>query len=110
MSQSGAGVLCLLRHLNGSSGCLSAQAIKIDPRNGIPYLPGSPRFGADDGLPFNLAAHGGPWHLHEAIRTSKYFTSNVDTADIVYVYDHCLYIQWLAQVIFDFSGLEKSRQ
>ena len=49
-------------------------------------------------MPYALAQHSGPWHLREAIAGSKYVTADMDQADIVYVYDHCYYMLWLAQV------------
>ena len=76
---------------------MPAQDVKLDPGNGIPYLLDHPRFKVEDGLPYALAQHSGPWHLREAIAGSKYVTADMDKADIVYVYDHCYYMLWLAQ-------------
>ena len=50
--------------------------------------------------PYALAQHSGPWHLREAIAGSRYMTTDMEQADIVYVYDHCYYMLWLAQVAF----------
>ena len=74
------------------------QAVVIHPANGIPFLPNTTFVKSGEEGPFHLAAHGGPWHLYEAIRASTYNTEDPDEADFVYVYDHCLYMQWLAQV------------
>ena len=79
---------------------MSVQDVKIDPGNGIPYLLDHPRFKIEQGLPYALAQHSGPWHLREAITGSKYVTTDMDKADIVYVYDHCYYMLWLAQASF----------
>lgn len=74
------------------------QDVKIDPGNGIPYLLDHIGFKAEDSLPYALAQHSGPWHLMQAINTSRYVAADMDAADIVYVYDHCYYMLWLAQV------------
>ncbi|CAK0784428.1 hypothetical protein CVIRNUC_007632 [Coccomyxa viridis] len=76
----------------------SQADVKLDPGNGIPYLLDSPKFKAEEGLPYALAQHSGPWHLREAIAGSKYVTADMEQADIIYVYDHCYYMLWLAQV------------
>ena len=75
------------------------QDVKVDPGNGIPFLPDAPGLlYLAKGAPIELAAHGGPWHLHEAIRQSPYVTKDMDEADIIYVYDFCYYARWLGQV------------
>jgi hypothetical protein len=76
---------------------MCAQDVKIDPGNGIPYTLDHPRFKPEEGLPYALAQHSGPWHLREAIAGSNYMTTDAEKADIVYVYDHCYYMLWLAQ-------------
>ncbi len=91
----------MLNFPDPSARCLMSamrvQDVKIDPGNGIPYLLDHPRFKIEQGLPYALAQHSGPWHLREAITGSKYVTTDMDKADIVYVYDHCYYMLWLAQ-------------
>ena len=74
------------------------QAVVIRAKDGIPYLPNTTNVKSGEEGAFHIAAHGGPWHLYEAIRASTYNTEDPDEADFVYVYDHCLYMQWLAQV------------
>jgi hypothetical protein len=74
------------------------QDLKIDPGNGIPYLLSHTAFRMEDSLPYALAQHSGPWHLREAIRSSNYVTDDINAADVIYVYDHCYYMMWLAQV------------
>ncbi len=74
-----------------------AQDVKIDPGNGIPYLLDHKGFSTEAGLPYELAQHSGPWHLMRAINSSKYVTQDIEAADVVYVYDHCHYMLWLAQ-------------
>ena len=76
---------------------ICAQDVKIDPGNGIPYTLDHPKFKPEEGLPYALAQHSGPWHLREAIAGSKYVMEDMEKADIVYVYDHCYYMLWLAQ-------------
>jgi hypothetical protein len=49
-------------------------------------------------LPQYLGQYSGPWHLVQAIRGSPYVTTDIEAADIVYVYDYCYYIWWLAFV------------
>ena len=51
-----------------------------------------------NGAPIAIAAHSGPWHLRQTIRGSMHYTTNMEEADIVYVYDHCYYMRWLGQV------------
>ena len=72
--------------------------MKIDPGNGIPYLLDHIGFKVADGLPYTLAQHSGPWHLMHAINNSRYVTTDMEAADVIYVYDHCYYVLWLAQV------------
>lgn len=79
--------------------CFQVQDVKIDPSNGIPFLPDAPGLKyLEQGAPISLAAHGGPWYLHEAISSSPHVTTDIDEADIVYVYDFCYYARWLGQV------------
>lgn len=79
--------------------CWLSQDVKIDPRNGIPFLPEAPGLKyLEKGAPISMAAHGGPWHLREAILSSNYATDDLNAADIVFVYDHCYYMRWLGQV------------
>ena len=33
-----------------------------------------------------------------AINSSRYVTTDMEAADVIYVYDHCYYVLWLAQV------------
>ena len=49
-------------------------------------------------LPQYLGQYSGPWHLAQAIAGSQYATTDIDAADIVYVYDYCYYTWWLAFV------------
>lgn len=49
-------------------------------------------------LPQYLGQYSGPWHLAQAIRGSPYVTTDLDAADIVYVYDYCYYTWWLSFV------------
>ena len=78
---------------------IAAQDIKIDPMNGIPFLPGAWQVKhVEVGAPIAIAAHSGPWHLRQTIRGSVHYTTNMDEADIVFVYDHCYYMRWLGQV------------
>ena len=49
-------------------------------------------------LPQYLGQYSGPWHLAQAIAGSQYVTTDIDAADIVYVYDYCYYTWWLAFV------------
>ena len=49
-------------------------------------------------LPQYLGQYSGPWHLAQAIRSSPYVTTDLDAADIVYVYDYCYYTWWLSFV------------
>ena len=49
-------------------------------------------------LPQYLGQYSGPWHLAQAISGSQYVTTDIDAADIVYVYDYCYYTWWLAFV------------
>ena len=49
-------------------------------------------------LPQYLGQYSGPWHTAQAIRGSTYYTTDLDAADIVFVYDYCYYIWWLAFV------------
>ncbi len=81
-------------------GICPVQDIKIDPMNGIPFLPGAwqVKHVEGNGAPIAIAAHSGPWHLRQTIRGSVHYTTNMDEADIVYVYDHCYYMRWLGQV------------
>lgn len=72
--------------------------MKIDPKNGIPYELDHIGFRKEDTLPYALAQHSGPWHLKEAIQASNHVSADMDKADIIYVYDHCYYMLWLAQV------------
>ena len=74
------------------------QAVVIRAKDGIPYLPNTTNVKSGEEGAFHIAAHGGPWHLYEAIRTSIYHTEDPEEADFVYVYDYCLYMQWLGQV------------
>lgn len=67
--------------------------------NGIPFLPGAWQVKhVEVGAPIAIAAHSGPWHLRQTIRGSVHYTTNMDEADIVFVYDHCYYMRWLGQV------------
>lgn len=90
--------LCSIRSALNSVPLIPVQDLKIDPGNGIPYLLDHIGFKVEDGLPYALAQHSGPWHLREAIRHSDYVTDDMEAADIIYVYDHCYYMLWLAQV------------
>ena len=81
------------------------QDMKIDPKNGIPYELDHIGFRKEDTLPYALAQHSGPWHLKEAIQNSNHVSTDMDTADFIYVYDHCYYMLWLAQVIVLCSSL-----
>lgn len=72
--------------------------MKIDPKNGIPYELDHISFKQEDSLPYALAQHSGPWHLREAVQNSNYVTNDMEAADVIYVYDHCYYMRWLAQV------------
>ena len=74
------------------------QDVKIDPGNGIPYLPDHVGFTATESLPYPLAQHSGPWHIMQAINNSRHVTQDIEAADVIYVYDHCYYMLWLAQV------------
>ena len=79
--------------------CFHWQDVKIDPSNGIPYLPDAPGLKyLEKGAPISMAAHGVPWYLQEAISSSPYVVEDIDEADIVYVYDFCYYARWLGQV------------
>ena len=79
---------------------IAAQDIKIDPMNGIPFLPDAWQVKhVEKGAPIAIAAHSGPWHLRQTIRGSTHHTTDMDEADIIYVYDHCYYMRWLAQVL-----------
>lgn len=79
---------------------LAVQDIKIDPMNGIPFLPDAWQVKhVEKGAPIAIAAHSGPWHLRQTIRGSAHHTTDMDEADIIYVYDHCYYMRWLAQVL-----------
>ena len=49
-------------------------------------------------LPQYLGQYSGPWHLAQAIAGSQYATTDIDAADIVYVYDYCYYTWWLGFV------------
>ena len=49
-------------------------------------------------LPQYLGQYSGPWHLAQAISGSQYATTDIDAADMVYVYDYCYYTWWLAFV------------
>lgn len=67
--------------------------------NGIPFLPGAWQVKhVEVGAPIAIAAHSGPWHLRQTIRGSVHYTTSMDEADIVFVYDHCYYMRWLGQV------------
>lgn len=80
------------------------QDMKIDPKNGIPYELDHIGFRLEDSLPYALATHSGPWHLREAIQSSNHVSADMETADVIYVYDHCYYMMWLAQVRRSISG------
>ena len=45
-----------------------------------------------------FGAHSAPWYVAQAVRSSKYFISDVQAADVVFVYDYCFYTWWLAWV------------
>ncbi|BDA44690.1 hypothetical protein COCOBI_06-1680 [Coccomyxa sp. Obi] len=83
---------------HGMPTCDVMKDMKIDPKNGIPYMLDHVGFRQEDTLPYALAQHSGPWHLKEAIQSSNHVTTDMDKADIIYVYDHCYYMLWLAQV------------
>ena len=79
---------------------IALQDIKIDPMNGIPFLPDAWQVKhVEKGAPIAIAAHSGPWHVRQTIRGSTHHTTDMDEADIIYVYDHCYYMRWLAQVL-----------
>lgn len=82
-------VCCL--HLLG----VPESLLQVAPVDGIVYRsPG-------DSNPLAHATYGthaAPWYLAEAIRASGHYTADIDSADLVYVDDYCLYLQWLAHV------------
>lgn len=69
--------------------------LQVAPVDGIVYRsPG-------DSNPIAHATHGthaAPWYLAQAIRASGHYTADIEAADLVYVDDYCLYLQWLAHV------------
>ena len=74
--------------------------------NGIPFLPGAwqVKHVEGKGAPIAIAAHSGPWHLRQTIRGSVHYTTDMEEADIIYVYDHCYYMRWLGQVRLPISA------
>ncbi len=78
--------------------------LQVAPVDGIVYRsPG-------DSNPIAHATHGthaAPWYLAQAIRASGHYTADIEAADLVFVDDYCLYLQWLAHV-HTFGGQKPS--
>ncbi|BDA47957.1 probable xyloglucan galactosyltransferase GT14 at C-terminar half [Coccomyxa sp. Obi] len=77
--------------------CNPDTTFRVDPITNVPFLHDDPQV-RNAYLPQYLGQYSGPWHLAQAIRGSQYVTTDLDAADIVYVYDYCYYTWWLSFV------------
>ncbi|CAK0785134.1 hypothetical protein CVIRNUC_008340 [Coccomyxa viridis] len=77
--------------------CSIETTFRVDPITNVPFLREDPQV-KNAFLPQYLGQYSGPWHLAQAISGSQYVTTDIDAADIVYVYDYCYYTWWLAFV------------
>ena len=67
--------------------------MQVNAANGVNY-----RRAKDFTAPHTAGTYAGPWYLAEAIRSSGHFTTDLNTADLVFVNDYCYYIHWLSNV------------
>ena len=76
-----------------------AQDVKIDPSNGIAFLPEAPHMQPPaKSAPTTSATHGAPWWIKQAIAGSASVTNDMEEAEVIFVYDLCYYQRWLGQV------------
>ncbi|KAK9805794.1 hypothetical protein WJX73_000215 [Symbiochloris irregularis] len=83
--------------------CHLNETVAVDANLGIAYL----RIGEHDpelpnkplyySVHSKFGTHAAPWHLAEAIKTSNCSVSTMEEAHLVYVYDYCYYIWWVAR-------------
>ncbi|CAL8469724.1 g9266 [Coccomyxa elongata] len=74
--------------------CDPDQMIVADEKGQIKTRSSCPNQSCEQKGSHNISHFAGPYFLQYYLRNSKYYTSNINSADAVLVYDYC-YIQWL---------------
>jgi hypothetical protein len=74
--------------------------------SGVTYLSDDDLYHRDE--PHFFGQHAGPWYLMNAVLLSNLYTSDINQADLVFVYDYCYWMRGLASVHSGHSASEPS--